>query len=1067
MMEKFINSPFKFLDPYGRNDAEIFFGREEEIKQLYQHIHKNRLVLVYGTSGTGKTSIVQCGLMNRMEDTDWTPFFIRRGENINDSLSKTIEQALAIAVEPEVNISNALQQGRTNVNMIKPQAATSGFREKIYATLKDINLRYLRPVYLIFDQFEELLIMGSDKERATFISIIDRILSSSDLQFCNLLFIMREEFFAGLSEFEKEIPDFCDRRLRIEPMNAKNVEDVIMRSCQKFNITLEQGNENAKQIINILTEKNTVSLPYLQIYLDQLWRTIYMNTGFKVIAVGDEYPEITVNAEIIKNFGRMNDVLNRFIKERITVIQDVLQNEFPEIPPDFVSNVLDGFVTPEGTKRPLAYLRINNGIWFTGQVAPYLQKRSGQLMIRCLNELEKNKILRTDGQTFELAHDVLAGLIDSRRTEDQRKAGFTDQQIRSRYNGFKEKTSDYLTRKELESYRPYIEQLNLGQDVLDFYNSSLATREKEEQDLLDKERSEAQETAAREKKLYDLKQRQKKMRWGWVAGGFLLISSTALYFYSEMLRKEFNRNESLVYMGYEMKKLDPVEAMNLFDPIKEKVFGDDTTKVNDKLLEFMQMQSIQGLFSMYNDTLQNPILNLSHIDMSIDGKYSVLVDDGQESRNKTHNYIVKDSSGKRVATFRNIAYAYFLNRKDILLLCTTERDYTTDEQYRSTQKRIPRYAPETQFPVNFLLYNCRTKQNERINLGGAKRFLHGTEDVAAGGTFTVYDNYRIRYTANGNLLIPFLELNDNGEFTDKVQILNPERQEIAYLPSQYTITTSHDYTKFITLYSDKSNCLDLYDENGQLIKRTEDVLFADFTEDGDMLWGLDGSVSIFQEGQERTFNAATTGYYTYVYGSSARKKLIAKTTDGTELIDMETNGRQFFAEELIATNFDKNAFITMKTSNWDGTEFFGDHLPWWGKDWNNDRYVYKDTIRRRDLNGKLIAGPFSHRDGIETIEYNKAADELLVLTKKNKLLVLDKNLRIKTGLSLTANDRYGMSPDGLILYYVRDQYYSVFKNNLDSLNVFNANKSWQLLTRKPLKMEVSKQRRKELGLRFK
>lgn len=157
----------------------------------------------------------------------------------------------------------------------------------------------------------------------------------------------------------------------------------------------------------------------------------------------------------------------------------------------------------------------------------------------------------------------------------------------------------------------------------------------------------------------------------------------------------------------------------------------------------------------------------------------------------------------------------------------------------------------------------------------------------------------------------------------------------------------------------------------------------------------------------------------------------------------------------------------MKSSDWQDIEFFGDYLPWWGENWNNERYVIKDTIRRRDLNGKLTAGPFSHPDGIETVEYNKAVDALLVLTKKNKLLVLDKDLHIKTGLSLTANDRYGMSPDGLILYYVRDQYYSVFKNNLDSLNVFDANKSWQLLTRKPLKMEISKQRRKDLGLRFK
>lgn len=1062
-MEKFINSPFKFLDPYGRNDAEIFFGREEEIKQLYQHIHKNRLVLVYGTSGTGKTSIVQCGLMNRMDDTDWTPFFVRRGENINDSLWKTIEQAVTVQ-EPEVNVSNALQ-GRTNVNTIRPQAATSGFREKIYATLKEINLRYLRPVYLIFDQFEELLIMGTEREKATFISIVDRILSSSELQFCNLLFIMREEFFAGLSEFEKEIPDFCDRRLRIEPMNAKNVEDVIMRSCKKFNITLEQGNENAKQIISVLTEKNTVSLPYLQIYLDQLWRTVYLNTGFKVVSVGNEYPEININTDIIKNFGRMNDVLNRFIKERITVIQDVLQTEFPDIPPDFVSNALDGFVTPEGTKRPLAYLRINNGIWFTGQVAPYLQNRSGQLMIRCLSELEKNKILRTDGQTYELAHDVLAGLIDNRRTEDQRKAGFTDQQIRSRFNGFKESTSEYLTRKELESYRPYIEQLNLSKEILDFYNVSLATREKEERDLMDKERKEALETAAREKKLFDLKERQKKMRWGWVVGGFLLISSTALYFYSESLKKEFNRNESLVFMGYEMKNLQPLEAMNLFDPIKEKVFGADTVKVNDKLLEYMQTQSIQSLFSEFNDTLQNPILNLNHIDMSVDGKFLVMVNDGEESGNKAHRYVVLDDKGTPVDTFFNISYAYFTNKPGILLLCNTITTAAPTE--KGSRQKPQRYSAEAQFPQEFVLYDCQLKSERSIHLG-PKRFLHGAEDVVAGGAYTTFDSYRVRFTAGGNLIIPFIEMNDDGNFTDRVQVRSQQSEEIAVLPSQYTITSAPDFKKFITLYSSPAyiNYLDLYDEKGQLLKRTEGVTFADFTEDGDMIWGAEHFLCVLQGQQERRFES--NNYYSYAYGSSAKKRLLAKTSQGTELINMENNGRQQFnTESLLATNFDKNAFITIRRDGWTELHHFGENIPWWQPEWIAYRQTYTDTLWRRDLDGKLVAGPFFHKDGIETIQYNKAADELLVLTKKNKLLVLNKDLRIKTGLMLTANDRYGMSENGSVLYYVRDQYLSVFKNNLDSLNVFSARKSWLLLKKPPLYKEISKQRRKELGLRFK
>lgn len=1056
-MGKIINSPFKFLDPYGREDADIFFGRDTEIKELYQHIHKNRLVLVYGTSGTGKTSIVQCGLMNRMDDTDWTPFIVRRAENINESLCSILEQAVAGATE--VNVSNALQGRANTLNMIRPKMPVDGVCEKIYTSLKNINLRYLRPVYLIFDQFEELLIMGSESEKKTFIGVLDRILSSSELQFCNLLFIMREEFFAGLSEFEKEIPDFCDRRLRIEPMNPKKVEEVIMRSCEKFNIELKEGSENAKQIINVLTEKNTVSLPYLQIYLDQLWRAVYLNTGFNVVEVGDTFPRISIDAETIKRFGHMNDVLNRFIKERITVIQETLHNEFADIPEDFVSNVLDGFVTPEGTKRPLAYLRINNSIWFTGQVAPYMQKKSGQLMIRCLSELDKNKILRTDGQTYELAHDVLAGLIDSRRTEDQRKAGFTDQQIRSRFTGFKEKASDHLTRKELESYKPYLDQLNLAPEILEFYNASAAVRDKEEREYAAREEQEAQESADREKKLADLKARQRKMKWGWVVGGALLVSSTALYLYSENLKKEFNRNESLVYMGYEMKNLNPVEALNLFGPIKGKVYGDDTVKVNNKLLEFMQLQAIQGLFARNNYTLDNPILNVDNIDISADGKYMILANDREENRNNARKYILLNDTGAVVQEFENVTYAYFTNREDVLLLCSKEAE---NENVVQGKKQAQHYSPETPLPKGFTLYNCKTKNRDVMTIG-PKRFLHGPEDVSPGPPFSTYDSYRVRYTASGNIIVPFLELDDYGSLVDKVVLLNPYKTPITYLPSQYTVTTSRDLKKIITLYSPPGaagvNHMDVYDDEGRLIKKIVDMVYADFTEDGELIWGDDDQLKVLKGSDTLTFPRGDFTY-SYGYGSTAKNRLIVKAGWGVDLINMQNKTRQYFYGNLIASNFEKNAFLMEVREG----KNFG-----FSRKIRDEKTLVHDTIWRRDLEGKITAGPFTHPDGIETVQYNRAADELLLLTKKNKLLLLDKDLHVKTGLLLTANDRYGMAENGGVFYYVRDQYLSAFRNDLGYLNVFDANKVWALLARpkSPVKMDISKQRRKELGLRFK
>lgn len=87
-------SPFKFLSAYQKEDKNIFFGRQKESAQLYNAVFASKLTLLYGASGTGKTSLVQCGLGNLFFDTDWLPLFIRRGTDINQSVYKKLQESI-------------------------------------------------------------------------------------------------------------------------------------------------------------------------------------------------------------------------------------------------------------------------------------------------------------------------------------------------------------------------------------------------------------------------------------------------------------------------------------------------------------------------------------------------------------------------------------------------------------------------------------------------------------------------------------------------------------------------------------------------------------------------------------------------------------------------------------------------------------------------------------------------------------------------------------------------------------------------------------------------------------
>lgn len=462
-------SPFKFLDPYGREDRDIFFGRGEEVETLYQYVNKNRLVLVYGPSGAGKTSLVQCGLGNRFEATDWAPFFIRRGKDINTTLRQAIQQSKALGggpIEDDAQLLHALER---------------------------ISARYLRPVYLIFDQFEELLILGEEEEQAQFLDTLEALLESPQAQSCNLLFILREEYFARLEAFERRFAGFSDRRLRVEPMRPARIEPVIIRSCAHFRVSLEDPQANARQIIDNLSGRSGISLPYLQVYLDMLWREDYARTYPDAIVEnwGEAFPPLEFTTEEIAEFGAIQDVLERFLQERRDEIQQQLANDHPGIAPGAVRAVLDTFATDEGTKRPLSYT-LEYGQVILSETAPHeLRSLHAPQLTDCLRALEQSRLLRSDGHTFELAHDTLAQLIDQQRSAEQRQLRDIRQRIKTGYKEHLDSGGAYFFNQgQLARIEPFLPQLTLEPEQAAFIEESRAEAQRQaraEQERVERE----------------------------------------------------------------------------------------------------------------------------------------------------------------------------------------------------------------------------------------------------------------------------------------------------------------------------------------------------------------------------------------------------------------------------------------------------------------------------------------------------------------------------------------------------------------------------------------------------
>jgi len=444
-----MKSPFKFLDSYTKEDRDIFFGRDLEIEELYQRVFDSKLLLVYGVSGTGKSSLIHCGLANKFQETDWLPLVIRRGGNIIESMAYAIKIA-----------SITEQQSK----FVSP----GDFKKAV----RSLYLDHYKPVFFIFDQFEELFIFGDKEERRSFIHIV-KLLTESDLQ-CRMILVMREEYMAGITEFEKFIPTIFLNRVRIEKMSHRNALDAIKEPCKIFNISLEEG--FAESLLEKLSPDETdVELTYLQVFLDKIFR---LATGF-VPPLGGELKGgstppggeskggssttpgnevgLSFTLALLEKTGNVSDLLGSFLDDQIALMED----------PETAMSVLKAFVSGKGTKRPASEQEAIDNIRSFGK------EISQEKVKELIQSFVKLRVLRDkdDNGRYELRHDALAEKVYEKFSTAEKELLEIRQFIENSYQSWL-KRRILLNNDDLNFISGKDSLLNLNTDLKGFLDES-------------------------------------------------------------------------------------------------------------------------------------------------------------------------------------------------------------------------------------------------------------------------------------------------------------------------------------------------------------------------------------------------------------------------------------------------------------------------------------------------------------------------------------------------------------------------------------------------------------------
>lgn len=454
--------PFKFLDAYTREDQDIFFGREQEVAQLYEMIFQADLLLVYGASGTGKTSLIQCGLASRFESHDWLALNIRRGSDLNESINRALSNASG--EEPD-NLPDWLDEDLSSESVTPAIVTISPLARQLRA----VYLKHFKPLYLIFDQFEELYTLGTKDEEQNFIYTVREILRVE--QPVKIILSIREEYLGYLYEFERQVPELLRKKLRVEPMFSERVQAVILGigRLQQSKVKLQAGEEVAiaMRIFEKLRGQDktlSIQLPYLQVLLDKYY----------LHCTHDEtrQAEATFSLATLDTLGDLGDVLRNFLEEQVQYIARQLSE-----PVESLWQLLSPFVTLDGTKEPLSEAELQSRL-------------PDSFPASALQALVQRRVLRYAEQTarYEVAHDALAKQLHAHRSDEDIALLEVQRLIHSQV-AIKPEAREYFSSRQLAFMNEVLPKLRLTEEQKTWVEQSRVLREQEKAELEERQRS--------------------------------------------------------------------------------------------------------------------------------------------------------------------------------------------------------------------------------------------------------------------------------------------------------------------------------------------------------------------------------------------------------------------------------------------------------------------------------------------------------------------------------------------------------------------------------------------------
>lgn len=286
-IQSFFN-PFPGLRPFGIEESHLFFGREGQSEEVLQYLAENRFVAVVGSSGSGKSSLMYCGLVPILyggfiteAGSRWRIITTRPG---NDPVSN-----LADALVESESADNATEEDTfINRNITRTILRTSS--QGLVEAVKMLKKPDYENILIMVDQFEELFRfkqgVGDNEafnESESFVKLLVEAVQQREAPIYIIL-TMRSDYIGDCSQFQELTELINLSNYLIPQMTREDFKNAITGPVAVGGGKIDSN--LVQQLLNDIGD-NPDQLPILQHALMRTWEH-WTNSGHINNPVGIE-----------------------------------------------------------------------------------------------------------------------------------------------------------------------------------------------------------------------------------------------------------------------------------------------------------------------------------------------------------------------------------------------------------------------------------------------------------------------------------------------------------------------------------------------------------------------------------------------------------------------------------------------------------------------------------------------------------------------------------------------------------------------------------------------------------